>query len=310
MKSFIISLIVVLFPVALSAQWYSLDQTQTGKTPPVVQILSDDETGTVIKVDISGFELKEFYTGNTRYQAIDLLSEAVMSLPGSPDLPYIARVLAIPDDVGVSVEVLETCDTQTISNINLPPCRESWYEGQPETPYIEDANAYSSSEIYPNTSVSVGKPMIFRDFRIVRLAIYPIRYVASKKELQVISSITVKLKYTSDNVVNPKTTKRTSISTSFDKIYKSFIFNYKSALTKLEFDTIPLGDVMLCIIPDAYVTDFQPYVDWKRKSGIDIRVTKFSDIGATSTSATLIRDYIAGVYHYWLAITGFSRDNW
>jgi hypothetical protein len=53
MKSFIISLIVVLFPVALSAQWYSLDQTQTGKTPPVVQILSDDETGTVIKVDIS-----------------------------------------------------------------------------------------------------------------------------------------------------------------------------------------------------------------------------------------------------------------
>ena len=299
MKICILSLIISFFPFATPAQWYPLNTEQKDKRAPVVQILSDDATGMVVKVDVSGFELKEFFTGNKRYQAIDLLTEAVMSLPGSPDLPYIAKVLAIPDDVSVSVEVLETGEPQTISNIYLPPCRESWYEGQEETPYIEDANAYSNGDIYPNTSVTVGKPMVFRDFRIVRLAVYPIRYLASKKELLITSTITVKINYTKEPPVNPKMTKRTKISRSYDEIYRSFIFNYENALKNLNFDTIPVGDLMLCIMPDNYVADFQPFANWKRKSGIDVQITKFSDIGASSSTATLIRDYIADCYHNW-----------
>ncbi len=297
MKTFILSLILGFFPLCMMAQWYPLNNIQKNKTAPVVQILSDDNNSTVIKVDISGFELKELYTGNNLYQSIDLLSEVSTTLAGSPELPYIAKIIAVPDNAGVTVEVIETGGLQTFSNISLPPCRKSWWEGQPESSYIEDKSAYSSSDVYPTNLASIESPIVFRDFRIVRLAVYPFRYIASKKELQVTSSITVKIKYSSDNVVNPKTKQTTSIAPSFEKIYESFIFNYKSALSKLNLGDKTGRDVMLCIMPDAYVSTFQAFADWKRKSGVDIIITKFSDIGATSTNSTIIRDHIANVYH-------------
>lgn len=299
MKTFIVSILLGLIPLSMMAQWYPLNNGNKNKTEPIVQILSDDNSSTIIKVDISGFDLKEFNAGNTLYQTVDLLTEVSTTLAGSPELPYIAKIIAVPDKAGVSVEVIETSDVQIFSNISLPPSRVSWFEGQPETSYIEDKSAYSSSDIYPNKLTAVESPVVFRDFRIVRLAVYPIRYVASKKELQVTSSITVKIKYSQDNVVNPKTTPTKSIAPSFDKIYQSFIFNYKSALSKFNYGTKDGRDVMLCIMPDAFVTEFQPYADWKRKSGIDIHITKFSDIGATSTNPTTIFNHIADAYHNW-----------
>ena len=49
---------------------------------------------------------------------------------------------------------------------------------------------------------------------------------------------------------------------------------------------------MLCIMPDEYVTSFQTYADWKRQSGIDIHITKFSDIGANATNPDIIKNHI------------------
>jgi hypothetical protein len=299
MKTFIVSIILGLFPLSMMAQWYPLNNEQKIRTAPVVQILSDDANSTVIKVEISGFELKEFYSGTQRYQSIDLRSEGSSSLIGSPDLPYISKILAIPDKAGVSVEVIETSGLQTFQNINLPPCRESWFEGKPETSYIEDKGLFSSADIFPDNLVSIGTPMVFRDFRVVRLSVYPIRYIASKKELQVMSSITIKINYNSEKAVNPKTRPTTSIAPSFEKIYESFIFNYESALSRLGKGAKSGRDVMLCIMPDAFVSDFQVYADWKRQSGIDVHITKFSDIGATANDQTIIKNHIADAYHNW-----------
>jgi hypothetical protein len=56
---------------------------------------------------------------------------------------------------------------------------------------------------------------------------------------------------------------------------------------------------MLCIMPDEFITSFQIYADWKRQSGIDIHVTKFSDIGANGTNPDIIKTHIADAYHNW-----------
>jgi len=299
MKKFLTLFLLGLAPLSMMAQWHPLNNKPDNKTAPVVKIISEDSKCIVLKIEISGFELKEFYAGDKLYQSVDLLSEASSSQAGAPDLPYVSSVLAIPDDAGVSVEVIETGDQQTFENISLPPCRASWFEGKPETPYLEDKSIFSSPDVYPNNTASVGTPAIFRDFRIVRLSVYPVRYIPSKKELQVTSSITVKLSYNSKNVVNPKTKKTKSIAPSFAKIYESFILNYKSALSNLYYGDENGRDVMLCIMPDSYVSTFQPYADWKRQSGIDVHITKFSDIGANANDATIIKNHITDAYHNW-----------
>ena len=180
-KRFLLALIITfVIPFTMKAEWIPLNKQSASPTPPNVTMISDDNNSTVLKIEISGFELKDFISGDNQYQMIDLLSESVTTIPGFPELPYIAKVLAIPDQAGVSVEVLETGEIQSFNNIYLPPARASWLEGSPETPYTENADAYNSMSAYPGEFVQLDPPSVFRDFRIARVSVFPLRYIPGK----------------------------------------------------------------------------------------------------------------------------------
>jgi len=298
-KKLLLLIIVVFIPFIMRAEWIPLNKQNTSPTPPDITLISDDNSSTVLKIEISGYDLKDFNSEGNEYQIADLLTESFMTKPGFPELPYIAKVLAIPDQAAVSVEILETGDIQTFQNINLPPARTSWMEGDPETAYIENMDAYSSNKIYPNKYVSVDAPSIFRDFRIARVSVFPARYIPAKKELQVVTSFTIRINYGPGEVVNPKTTPKKPIAPSFGQLYKDFIFNYQSVLDDLYEGKEKGHELMLCIMPDEFYNSFLTYAEWKRQSGIDIHITKFSDISANATDPDIIKNHIADAYFNW-----------
>ena len=298
-KSLLLMIIVVFVPFLMKAEWIPLNKQNTAASPPNVTLISDDQNSTVLKIEIAGFDLKNFNPNGNEYQIIDLLSGSFTTKPGIPQLPYIAKVLAIPDQAAVSIEILETGDIQTFQNIYLPPSQESWIEGNPETPFIENMETYNSIKKYPNEFAEIDAPSIFRDFRIARISIFPARYIPANKELQVTSSITIRINYGSGVVENPKTTSKKPIAPSFGQLYKDFIFNYQSVLNNYYGGKENGHELMLCIMPDEFYDSFLPYAEWKRQSGIDIHITKFSDIGANSTNPDIIKNHIADAYHNW-----------
>lgn len=291
--------IIILMVMMLQAEWIPLNKEHSEKTEPEVKLISDDATGTVIKIDITGFETSKFKAKGIDYQKVDLLSESFATEPGVPAVPYISKVLAIPDNQGVSIEVIETGELHTFKGYNLPPARESWIEGFDKTEYIQNEEIYSSENLYPQNRVEVSEPSIFRDFRIARISIFPVQYNPVKKELQVYSSITVRVNYGTGKNSNIKKYPSKGIAPSFAPLYRSFIFNYQSMLDT-KFEGKETGrDVMLCIMPDEYVDEFQPYAVWKHKTGTYIHITKFSDIGATSDNPETIKDHILNAYAIW-----------
>ena len=298
-KILIILIISAVIPFKMNAEWVSMDKNKVSKTPTKVTLIRNDGNSTIIKVELSGFNLKELFTDGKTYQAIDLMTEIFTNESGLPELPHIAKILALPDQSGVSVEVIEIGNIQTFKNIYLPPARLSWWEGQAESPYTENPEAYNSNDIFPKELVKIDPPSIFRDFRIARVSVFPIRYIPAKKELQTISSITVRINYGEGEVVNPKTTAKKEISPSFGKLYRSFIFNYQEVLDNLYGGSEDGRELMLCIMPDIFPDSFQIYADWNRQSGTDIHITKFSDIGANSSNPNIIKDHITDAYHNW-----------
>ncbi len=292
-------LIVMFIPFIIKAEWVPLKNNNTKQATPNVTLVSDDNNSSVFKIDISGFDLKNINTNGIEYQVVDLLSESFISKPGMPALPYIAKTFAIPEQAAVSVEILGMSEIQTFHNINLAPARESWQEGNPETPYMENASIYNANDIFPSNLVNIDPPAIFRDFRIARVSVYPFRYNPASKELQVATSLTVRINYGSGKTENPKTTSKKPIAPSFGQLYKDFIFNYESVLDK-SYDGKETGhELMLCIMPDEFYDSFQSYAEWKRQSGIDIHITKFSDIGANSSNVDIIKNHISDAYHNW-----------
>ena len=299
-KRILLSLLITIFLTSVCfAQWIPLNKFSTPNSPPDVQLISDDAFSTVIKVELPGFQINEFIANGKTYHSINFESEALSTEIGFPEIPHIAKILAIPDQGSVSIEILETSSVQTFKGINLPPARESWIEGKPETPYLENIDAYNSENIYPDNFARTEEPAVFRDFRIARVSVYPIRYSPSKKEIQVTSSITIKINYVPGSGINPKLTPQRSIAPSFHKLYKSSIFNYDEVLQQRYGGRTEGHDIMLCIMPDMYVEEFQPYAEWKHKSGTEIIVTKFSEIGANQSNPDIIKNYILSVYNSW-----------
>jgi len=294
------AVIIIFIPFIMRAEWIPLNKQTTSPTLPNVTLINDDYTGTVLKIDISGFELKNFSSGDNNYQMIDLLSESITINPGYPELPYISKILAIPDKATVSIEILETGEIQTFTNISIPPARESWLEGSPESAYIENSIIYNSLKSYPGEYAQFDQPSVFRDFRITRVSVFPVQYLPAKKELQVVNSITIRINYNrTGDVVNPKNTHRKPIAPSFGELYRSTIFNYQNVIDNLYGGKENGHELMLCIMPDDFYANFETYAEWKRRSGIDIHITKFSDIGANSTDPDIIRNHIADAYYNW-----------
>ena len=292
-------LLIILIQSITSAQWISIDKYSTPDSPPVVQLISDDANSTIIKVDIPGFYINEFSAEGKTYQSISFDTDGITREVGFPEIPNIAKILAIPNQGSVSIEILETSPIQTIKNINVPPARESWEEGKPETAYLENVAAYNSEDIYPRNFARVEDPAVFRDFRIARVSIFPIRYSPAKKEIQAVTSITIKINYLAGSGINPKTTPDKPIAPSFAKLYRNFIFNYEQVLQR-RYNGMETGhSLMLCIMPDIYVEEFQPYAEWKHKSGTEIIIKKFSEIGANQSNPDIIKNYILNVYNTW-----------
>ena len=292
-------LLIVLLQSISFTQWISLDKFSTPNSQPNVQLISDDAFSTIIKVDITGFQINEFNADGKTYHSISIASQGITTEEGYPEIPHIAKILAIPDQGSVSIEVLETSPVQVFKGINVPPARESWEEGQPENPYIENMMSYASEDLYPINYAEVENPVVFRDFRIARVSIFPIRYSPTKKEIQAVSSITLKINYLPGSGINPKTAHQKPIAPSFAKLYRNIIFNYDEVLQRRYAGREEGYDYMLCIVPDEFATSFQTYADWRHKSGTYIHVTKFSEIGATGNNPTAVKDHILDAYTNW-----------
>ena len=295
----IVAVLLTGLAISVRGEWVTLKKGASVPAAPRITVVQDDASGTLLKVELTGFETRTVAAGDRTYAAVDLLTDAFTTTAGQPEVPCVTGILAVPDNAAISFEVVEVGEEQSFDGYSLPPARPSWKEGDPEPPYVESAMAYQSASAYPQQYAAVDPPGVFRDFRIVRVAMYPVRYIASTKELRVASSLTIRVVYGTGTIVNPKTTMRKPIAPSYGALYRSSILNYQNVLDRLYDGTESGRDVMLCISPDNYVNNLTPFVQWRNKTGTQVRVTKFSEIGATSSNPDIIKSYIAQVYHTW-----------
>lgn len=291
--------LTMLTSIILKAEWIPLNKEMRTKTPPKVTLINDDQQGAVIRIDLSGVELKDMVADGRTYQVLDLLTETFTSEPGKPEIPYISTMLAIPDQASVNIEVIATGEVMYIKDIDLVPARASWFEGEVEPPYILNQDAYRSDDAYPLEDVATDPPVVFRDFRLSRVSVFPVRYFSGKKELQITSSLTVKVTYGQGKTVNPRTAANKNIAPSFGKLYRSSVLNYQEVLNRLYGGREEGRDLILCIMPEEFAESFQVYADWKRQSGTDVHVTTLTDIGGGTNNPDLVKAYIADAYHNW-----------
>ena len=245
---------------------------------------------TEVEFSLSDYELKPVATTNgTEYL---IIAEGMTPLlkRGAPDLPKMTRSFIIPDQGSTQLEIVDANYTD-FHEINIAASYGNIT--RTEDPSLMPRNkgaVYTENAFFPSQIAVVREPYIYRDFRGVALAFQPFQYNPVTRTLRVYESIKVRITTSaaSDAVNQFNRSKEMAISPEQHESYKSQFLNYETSRYT------PVGDQgnMLIISFDAFAASMQPFIDWKRQTGMKVEIVNVSDIGDENA----IRDYVAQHY--------------
>ena len=140
---------------------------------------------------------------------------------------------------------------------------------------------YNKDAWYPadDNMVTMGEPFIFREIRGVNLVVNPVQYNPVQNKIRVHRKIRVSVKsddQPSKNVI----TKAAPISKVFEPIYKNTFVNFDQATKRLP--RLDEQGRLLIICYDDFMAEMAPFVQWKKKIGLDVKLVPVSEVGATN----------------------------
>lgn len=281
-----------LIAMPMPTEWVPLKDAATEKASDFI-VIQHNPLQTDLRVEVPGLLLTTFEEAGETYQHISLPLAGSTNEVGKADLPLISTLLAIPPTSDVRVELVSS-QTTVIPNITAFPVQEPVIEGQFRTSFVKDADFYAKDTVYPKNIVSVGEPVIMRDFRVAPLTVNPVQYNPATKEVTVHHDLEIRVVYEGTNMTNAKTAGINKMSEHWIPIYEATITNF--ADVSRDYDVI--SGSFLIIMPNntqiqGYMNDF---VEWKHRKGYN---TKLVNLTETGSSSVQIRNYIVNAYNNW-----------
>ncbi len=199
MKQLIVTLLFVFVYVCLFASWVPF---RAGDNQLHLNVTKSDNAGVSFTIAINGMDSEEVVHNGVTYQRIEIPENSGFGAVGSPAIPRIIKLVAIPEcqDVTLSVSV----NTPTVlSNYNLYP--------NPQLVINTDANGakYSSEVFYKDQATYEGHEYLydyiatikstgyFRDQKFAEIEILPINYNPGDRTILANNELTITLSFVS-----------------------------------------------------------------------------------------------------------------
>lgn len=155
--------------------------------------------------------------------------------------------------------------------------------------------AYSADTWYPSDEnlVKMGEPFIFREVRGVNLIVNPVQYNPVKNQIKIHKKIRVSVS-ADEKISKNQMTKLAPISKVFEPIYANTFVNFKQATSRLA--RLDENGRLLIIAHDPFMDAMKPFIEWKKKCGIDVKIVPMSAVGKTNTDvqAFILEEYKQG----------------
>lgn len=301
-KKLLLGVLALLFTFATTSalagsDWIPLAGPASPEKPMANVLISNDHE-TVISFTITGFWSEDVVEGDETFQALELPGYFTTLEIGKPQLPAIVELIGIPADANVTVSIVDYQE-QVLPGYKVYPFQSPLLEHEKPLTFDYDESFYGQDQLYPSVAAEVGNPAIWRDLRVVKLTVYPLRYNPATGDLRVHTKITVKLEYTGTSQINVLPPTARPIPASYDNMYRKAVLNYDFLGLPVEQDgsTQNMFDGSydyLIIAVDAYVDSMAPLVNWKNSQGLVTQVTPLSGVGSTVSA---IKDYITQEYN-------------
>ncbi|MBC8492091.1 MAG: hypothetical protein H8D42_05980, partial [Candidatus Marinimicrobia bacterium] len=251
---------IVFCSSANSAYWVPFN----GSSPQEYQVnvLSSDDNATVLQFDFPGMFVEEVRIGGEIYHDLKFYSFATTQDVGLPALPIVAEMAAIPGTKNVKASITKT-STAILEGYHVIPFQTPTKDDNPSTNFDIDRAMYSTNAWYPEVTVNLGEIGILRDLRIVPVRVNPFRYNPVTGQLEVATSMTVKLEYYGHSDQSVKTTPVTELTPDWMEKYRSTVVNFDNLNIRQRPGTDEFQVKYLIICPEDAVSIVQPLADFR-----------------------------------------------
>ena len=243
-----------------------------------VNVISSDDVQTVIEYNFGNFERNPVEIDDETYYRLSLEKESETYEKGSPELPKITRSIIIPDDAKMKINVIEKDYVEY--RMKIVPSKGILYRDidPADVPY-EFSETYRNNEFYPQNTAGSNSPYILRDFRGLTIHAYPFAYNPITQTLRVYHHLVLAVNNIGTDTENIKTRSSNNINKYFTEIYQNHFINF----SRDRYTSVDEHGRMIVICYDSFMSNIQPYVDWKNQKGINTELHSFSSIGTTAT---------------------------
>ena len=303
-KALLLTCLLGLVTVGLAFSAESGKFVTFGNNASGVTILNEDPNGVTLQVSVQNVEFIPVQTKGGAFVLPRVDNFTHSKKIGEPSLPIVNRLLTIPFDADLRVEVLAT-ETEQISikalgfTDQLMPVQPSLSKSEDpaDVPFEFDAAAYAIPGNYELPAAQTEIEGTMRGIHLGMVSISPFTYNPAEGTMEVAREMTIRVEFLGGDWVRTEDNWKKNYSPFFEPIYQQ-IQNYEgfTSLFGSKEDSIDLVKypVKYMIISDRMFEDYlEPFIEWKTQKGFTVITAYTDEIGFSSTD---IKDYIDSAY--------------
>ena len=263
---------------------------------PSTKLISSSEEQVVVNFQLNGYTTTKVMTPNGEQIIVSAPKMASMLEAGAPDLPMFPVPAIIGDQAEMTVNVIDAQYTD-YTNVEVAPSKGNFSRqiNPDDVPYTY-GEMYQQNAFWPASQAYLEKPYIIRDFRGQNIMVRPFAYNPVTKTLRVYTSMTIAMTKVSDNGENQKVARRSNtvkVDPEQKAMYGQRFINFGETSRTYTFDE-DYGELLI-ICADQYMSNLQPLVEWKNKSGRPTTLVSVTTAGGNNIEN--IKNYVSNFYN-------------
>ncbi len=195
------------------------------QTPDRTLLVVPHPDGLTITFSPQGWTTSTVIREEREYTIISFSEAQLVGSPGQPHLPARAFVVGIPLEGEVTARVVDA-SFHELEVKQLLPCprlgRDE--EGLPKEEFFPDSLIYGRSEAWPESPVTLGRPGMVRQQRVVKVIFTPVQYLPAVQRVRRYERISVRLTFTPVGRLSEGVP---SAPPSEEEFYRALLVNYE-----------------------------------------------------------------------------------
>ena len=294
-KSSLLTALFLMFSfMGFAQEWHGI--TSDSPTKMKKTLVSSTENEIVVNVNLDGFYTQSVTTPNGKQVTVNVNGMAAELEAGAPQLSYAVIPVMIGDMAEMNVSVVNSTYVD-YENVEVAPSKGNFSRQiNPEDVPYTYGEMYQQNAFWPAEQATLEAPYIIRDFRGQNIMVRPFAYNPVTKTLRVYTSMTIAMTKVSDNGENQKAARKSNtikVDPEQKAMYSQRFINFGETSKTYTFDE-DYGE-MLIICADPYMSNLQPFVDWKNQSGRPTTMVSVTTAGGNSIEN--IKNYVSSFYN-------------